>query len=99
MILNHTHPRPTWTRKRVARRQHGDHARRELFTITWSISTTALLVVEKHVHVLDAILEHASAPLNFVEEKLLLQAARDLQRDGTVSCRDALVDEEFRDDA
>jgi hypothetical protein len=28
----------------------------------------ALLVVEEHVHVLDAILKHASAPLDLIEE-------------------------------
>ena len=107
--LSDTHHRPTRTRKRVAWHgvrttgriapsQYGDHARWELFTITRSIGR-ALLVVEKHVHVLDAILEHASAPLYLVEEKLLLQTARDLQRDGAVIGRDALVDEELRDDA
>jgi hypothetical protein len=109
MTINNTHPWPTRTRKRVAwqglratRRiapsQYGDYARWELFAITRSISG-ALLVIEEHVHILDAILEHASAPLYLIEEELLLQAARDLQRDGAVIRRVALVDEELRHDA
>jgi hypothetical protein len=53
------------------------------------------LVVKEHVHVLDAILEHPPAPLDLVEEELLLQTARYLQRDGTIICRIALTHEEL----
>jgi hypothetical protein len=106
---NKTHPRPTWTSKgvtradiraagRVAPGQYSYHAGRKLLAITWSIRR-ALLVIQKHVNVLDAVLEHTSAPFDLVEEKLLLEAARDLHRDRTIGRFDALVEEEFRDDA
>ena len=64
----------------------------------WSIST-ALLVVKEHVNVLDTILKNSPAPLDLVEEKLLLEAARNLQCDRAIVRSDALVDEEFGDDA
>jgi hypothetical protein len=57
------------------------------------------VVVEEHVHVLDAVLEYPTTPLDLVEKELLLKTARYLQRDGTVVCRIALVYEELRDDA
>ena len=78
--------------------QYGNHARWEFCLIRWRISR-AFLVVEEHVHVLDAVLEHPTAPLDLVEKELLLQTARYLQRDGTFVCRIALVHEELRDDA
>lgn len=78
--------------------QYGNHARWEFGLIRWRISR-ALLVVEEHVNVLDAVLEHPTAPLDLVEKELLLQTARYLQRDSTVVCRITLVREELRDDA
>jgi hypothetical protein len=66
--------------------------------IRWRIGR-ALLVVEEHVHVLDTVLKLASAPLDLIEEKLLLKTARYLQRDCTVVCCNALVHKQLREDA
>jgi hypothetical protein len=61
--------------------------------------STALLVVKEHVNVLDTILKDTPAPLDLVEEKLLLEAARNLECDRAVVRCDALVDEELGGDA
>jgi hypothetical protein len=78
----------------VTTSQYSDHARRVFLAVSWSIST-ALLVIKEHVNVLDTILKDTPAPLDLVEEKLLLEAARNLQCDRAVVRCDTLVDEEL----
>jgi hypothetical protein len=83
---------------RVTASQYSDHARRKFLAVAWSVGT-ALLVIKEHVHILDTILKDTPAPLNFVEEKLLLEAARNLQCNRPIVRCDALADEELGDDA
>jgi hypothetical protein len=84
--------------ERVVQRHAEGRPRWKLRLIRWRIRR-ALLVVEEHVHVLDAVLKLAYTPLDLIEEKLLLKTARYLQRDRTVICSNPLVYKQLREDA
>ena len=80
--------------RRVTPREHRNDTRWQFFTLRDGIRS-AFLIIQEHIHILNAVLQYAATPLDLVEKQLVLKAACNLQRDSSVVRRDTVIDREL----
>jgi hypothetical protein len=54
-----------------------------------------LLIIQEHIDIFDAVLEDTTAPFNFIEKKLTLEAASDLESSSPVISRYSVIDQQL----
>lgn len=82
------------TARGVALSEQSDDPSWQLFLLDPRIGSS-FYIIQKHVYILDAILQDPPTPLNLVEEELRLKTTRDLKRSPAVASGNSMRDEQL----